>query len=133
MVDLIKAAIDNDSIIKNSLQEQSYEMSPYRSDDDVPNNKFMPSWARFVTVQVFVAYPLNNVMVPSLNVTFRVFNLSWRMCFCGAFFYSNCNKKNKLNKCFKSNMWLAPIILIVQNRYPCLGSGNNAADRFTIA
>lgn len=57
MVDLIKAVIDNDSIIKNSLQEQSYEMSPYRSDDDedddVPNNKFMPSWARFVTVQVF--------------------------------------------------------------------------------
>jgi len=65
MVDLIKAVEDNDSIIENSLQEQSYEMSPYRSDDDedddVPNNKFMPSWARFVTVQVFVAYPLNNV------------------------------------------------------------------------
>jgi hypothetical protein len=76
MVDLIKAVEDNDSIIKNSLQEQSYEMSPYRSDDDeddddVPNNKFMPSWARFVvTVQVFVAYPFNNVMVPSLNVIF---------------------------------------------------------------
>jgi len=30
-------------------------------------------------------------------------------------------------------MWLAPIILIAQNRYPCLGSGNNAEDRFTIA
>lgn len=49
MVDLIKVVEDNDTIIKYSLQEQSYEMSPYWSDDDededVPNNKFMPSWA----------------------------------------------------------------------------------------
>lgn len=49
MVDLIKAPEDNDLIIGNSFQEQSYEMSPYKSDDededDVPNNKFIPSWA----------------------------------------------------------------------------------------
>lgn len=54
MVDLIKAPEDNDLIIGNSFQEQSYEMSPYKSDDededDVPNNKFIPSWARFVTM-----------------------------------------------------------------------------------
>ncbi|XP_058755358.1 uncharacterized protein LOC131628546 isoform X1 [Vicia villosa] len=41
---------DNDLIIKNSPLEQSYEMSPYKSDDDEdeddrPSNKFIPSWA----------------------------------------------------------------------------------------
>ncbi|CAL5210098.1 unnamed protein product [Lathyrus oleraceus] len=42
---------DNDLIIKNSPLEQSYEMSPYKSDDDDededdrPSNKFIPSWA----------------------------------------------------------------------------------------
>jgi hypothetical protein len=64
---------NNDLIIKNSLQEQSYDMSPYRSDDDededdIPNHKFIPSWARFVTVQVSAVYPLNNIMAPSLHV-----------------------------------------------------------------
>lgn len=63
MDNLIKAAEDDDLIIKDSLQEQSYEISPYRGsddededEDDLPNNKFIPSWARFVTVQVFGAY-----------------------------------------------------------------------------
>ncbi|CAK8574136.1 unnamed protein product [Lathyrus sativus] len=42
---------DNDLIIKNSPLEQSYDMSPYKSDDDdededdIPSNKFIPSWA----------------------------------------------------------------------------------------
>lgn len=63
MDNLIKAAEDDDLIIKDSLQEQSYEISPYRGsddededEDDLPNNKLIPSWARFVTVQVFGAY-----------------------------------------------------------------------------
>lgn len=63
MDNLIKATEDDDLIIKDSLQEQSYEISPYRGsddededEDDLPNNKFIPSWARFVTVQVFGAY-----------------------------------------------------------------------------
>lgn len=63
MDNLIKATKDDDLIIKDSLQEQSYEISPYRGsddededEDDLPNNKFIPSWARFVTVQVFGAY-----------------------------------------------------------------------------
>lgn len=63
MDNLIKAAEDDDLIIKDSLQEQSYDISPYRGsddededEDDLPNNKFIPSWARFVTVQVFGAY-----------------------------------------------------------------------------
>jgi hypothetical protein len=48
-------------------------MSPYRSDDDededdIPNHKFIPSWARFVTVHVSAVYPLNNIMAPSLHV-----------------------------------------------------------------
>jgi hypothetical protein len=82
---------DNDLIIKNSLQEQSYDMSPYRSDDDededdIPNHKFIPSWARFVTVQVSAVYPLNNIMAPSLHVIFGVLILSWCMCLCGSFF-----------------------------------------------
>lgn len=63
MDNLIKATKDDDLIIKDSLQEQSYDISPYRGsddededEDDLPNNKFIPSWARFVTVQVFGAY-----------------------------------------------------------------------------
>lgn len=63
MDNLIKATKDDDLIIKDSLQEQSYEISPYRGsddededEDDLPNNKLIPSWARFVTVQVFGAY-----------------------------------------------------------------------------
>lgn len=63
MDNLIKATEDDDLIIKDSLQEQSYDISPYRGsddededEDDLPNNKFIPSWARFVTVQVFGAY-----------------------------------------------------------------------------
>lgn len=63
MDNLIKAAEDDDLIIKDSLQEQSYDISPYRGsddededEDDLPNNKLIPSWARFVTVQVFGAY-----------------------------------------------------------------------------
>jgi len=45
-------------IIENTLQEQSYEISPYKGsddedEDDMPNNKFIPSWARFVTVKFF--------------------------------------------------------------------------------
>jgi len=60
MDNLIKAEEDGDFIIKNTLQEQSYEISPYKEsddededEDDMPNNKFIPSWARFVTVQFF--------------------------------------------------------------------------------
>ena len=60
MDNLIKATKDDDLIIKDSLQEQSYDISPYRGsddededEDDLPNNKLIPSWARFVTVQVF--------------------------------------------------------------------------------
>lgn len=63
MDNLIKATEDDDLIIKDSLQEQSYDISPYRGsddededEDDLPNNKLIPSWARFVTVQVFGAY-----------------------------------------------------------------------------
>ncbi|XP_027937355.1 uncharacterized protein LOC114192017 [Vigna unguiculata] len=51
---LIKANDDGDSIIEDTLQEQSYEISPYKGsddedededEDDMPNNKFIPSWA----------------------------------------------------------------------------------------
>ncbi|KAL9327157.1 hypothetical protein ACSQ67_007802 [Phaseolus vulgaris] len=52
MDNLIKAEEDGDFIIKNTLQEQSYEISPYKEsddededEDDMPNNKFIPSWA----------------------------------------------------------------------------------------
>ncbi|CAJ1977576.1 unnamed protein product [Sphenostylis stenocarpa] len=52
MVNLFKANEDGDLIIKNTLQEQSYEISPYKGsddedddEDDMPNNKFIPSWA----------------------------------------------------------------------------------------
>ncbi|CAJ2630808.1 unnamed protein product [Trifolium pratense] len=60
MVDLIKDVEDNDLIIKNSLQEQSYEMSPYRSDDDededdMPNHKFIPSWASKHSLSLIVS------------------------------------------------------------------------------
>ena len=61
MGNLIKAAEDNDLINENSLQEQSYEISPYKGsddededEDDIPNNKFIPSWARFVTLFMFL-------------------------------------------------------------------------------
>lgn len=73
MDNLIKATKDDDLIIKDSLQEQSYDISPYRGsddededEDDLPNNKLIPSWARFVTVHVFGAYyfitPFFNLM-----------------------------------------------------------------------
>ncbi|KAE9589445.1 hypothetical protein Lal_00000256 [Lupinus albus] len=49
---LTKATEDDDLIIKNSVREQSYEISPYKGsedeledEDDVPNNKFIPPWA----------------------------------------------------------------------------------------
>ncbi|ESW14864.1 hypothetical protein PHAVU_007G023800 [Phaseolus vulgaris] len=52
MDNLIKAREDGDLIIENTLQEQSYEISPYKGsddededEDDMPNNKFIPSWA----------------------------------------------------------------------------------------
>ncbi|KAK7357828.1 hypothetical protein VNO80_17125 [Phaseolus coccineus] len=52
MDNLIKAKEDGDLIIENTLQEQSYEISPYKGsddededEDDMPNNKFIPSWA----------------------------------------------------------------------------------------
>ncbi|XP_019452394.1 PREDICTED: uncharacterized protein LOC109354382 [Lupinus angustifolius] len=52
MGNLTKATEDDDLIIKNSVQEQSYEISPYKGsddelddEDDVPNNKFIPPWA----------------------------------------------------------------------------------------
>jgi hypothetical protein len=51
--------IENDVLIANTNQEQSYDISPYKGsddededeeeDDDVPNNKPIPSWARCVT------------------------------------------------------------------------------------
>lgn len=57
MGNFIKLTEDDDFITKNALQEQSYEISPYKGsddeyedDDDRPNNKFIPSWARFVTI-----------------------------------------------------------------------------------
>ncbi|KAK7269719.1 hypothetical protein RIF29_22453 [Crotalaria pallida] len=49
--DFIKETKD-DLIINNSLQELSYEISPYKGsddecedEDDIPNNKFIPRWA----------------------------------------------------------------------------------------
>ncbi|CAL0320825.1 unnamed protein product [Lupinus luteus] len=49
---LTKATEDDYLIFKNSVQEQSYEISPYKGsddeledEDDVPNNKFIPQWA----------------------------------------------------------------------------------------
>lgn len=48
--------IENDVLIANTNQEQSYDISPYKvsddedeEDDDVPNSKPIPSWARCVT------------------------------------------------------------------------------------
>ncbi|XP_020212478.1 uncharacterized protein LOC109797008 [Cajanus cajan] len=62
MKNLIKATEDDDLIIKNSLQEQSYEVSPYRGsddedddDDDMPNNKFIPSWASRHSLSLIVS------------------------------------------------------------------------------
>ncbi|CAI8584919.1 unnamed protein product [Vicia faba] len=91
---------DNDLIIKNSPLEQSYEMSPYKSDDDEdeddrPSNKFIPSWARFVTVHVFASCPLNKVMAPSFEVIFVGLNLLWCMCLCGSF--SSPTESRKIN------------------------------------
>ncbi|XP_019441359.1 PREDICTED: uncharacterized protein LOC109346321 isoform X1 [Lupinus angustifolius] len=52
MVNLTKATEDGDLFIKNSIQEQSYEISPYKGsddefedEDDVPNQKYIPWWA----------------------------------------------------------------------------------------
>lgn len=46
----------NNSLITDTSQEQSYDISPYKvsddedeEDDDELNNKFVPSWARYVT------------------------------------------------------------------------------------
>ncbi|KAL5140196.1 hypothetical protein HKD37_10G029923 [Glycine soja] len=62
MDNLIKAAEDDDLIIKDSLQEQSYEISPYRGsddededEDDLPNNKFIPSWASKHSLSLIVS------------------------------------------------------------------------------
>lgn len=46
-------------------QELSYEMSPYKGsddedeDEDIPNNKFIPSWARFVAFLSFCNVLIN--------------------------------------------------------------------------
>ncbi|TKY50795.1 transcription factor jumonji (jmjC) domain protein [Spatholobus suberectus] len=62
MDNFIKATEDDDLIIKNSLQEQSYEISPYRGsddededEDDMPNNKFIPSWASKRSLSLIVS------------------------------------------------------------------------------
>jgi hypothetical protein len=48
--------IENAVLIANANQEQSYDISPYKvsddedeEEDDVPNSKPIPSWARCVT------------------------------------------------------------------------------------
>ncbi|XP_027364803.1 uncharacterized protein LOC113871910 [Abrus precatorius] len=58
----IKATEDDDLIIKNSLQEQAYEISPYKGSDDedededgIPNNKFIPSWASKRSLSLIVS------------------------------------------------------------------------------
>ncbi|MED6122379.1 hypothetical protein PIB30_039212 [Stylosanthes scabra] len=60
MGNLIKAAEDDAFINEHPFQEQSYDISPYKGlddededENDKPNNKFIPSWARFVIVLVF--------------------------------------------------------------------------------
>ncbi|KAE9611799.1 hypothetical protein Lal_00011616 [Lupinus albus] len=52
MDNLTKTIGEGDLFIKNSIQEQSYEISPYKGsddefedEDDVPNKKFIPWWA----------------------------------------------------------------------------------------
>ncbi|KAG4918683.1 hypothetical protein JHK85_056964 [Glycine max] len=62
MDNLIKATKDDDLIIKDSLQEQSYDISPYRGsddededEDDLPNNKLIPSWASKHSLSLIVS------------------------------------------------------------------------------
>ncbi|KAJ7974873.1 Inner centromere protein, ARK-binding domain containing protein [Quillaja saponaria] len=45
-------ATDDDNLVNNTLEEQSYDISPYKGsddededEDDIPNSKFIPSWA----------------------------------------------------------------------------------------
>ncbi|KAA3467365.1 titin-like protein [Gossypium australe] len=51
----------NNSLIADTSQEQSYDISPYKvsddedEDDDEPNNKFVPSWASKNRVALVVA------------------------------------------------------------------------------
>ncbi|BAT93731.1 uncharacterized protein HKW66_Vig0197990 [Vigna angularis] len=59
---LIKEKDDGDLIIENTLQEQSYEISPYKGsddededEDDMPNNKFIPSWASKHSLSLIVS------------------------------------------------------------------------------
>ncbi|XP_062078880.1 uncharacterized protein LOC133783311 isoform X2 [Humulus lupulus] len=50
-----------DNLVATASVEQSYDISPYKcsddedEEDDVPNNKFVPSWARKPSVALFVA------------------------------------------------------------------------------
>jgi len=49
----------SDKLISQTSQEQSYDISPYQcsddeeeEEDDVPNKKFIPTWARYVVACV---------------------------------------------------------------------------------
>ncbi|KAK7280523.1 hypothetical protein RJT34_25587 [Clitoria ternatea] len=62
MGNLIKATEGDDMIIGSSHQEQSYEISPYKGsddededEDDIPNKKFIPSWASKHSLSLFVS------------------------------------------------------------------------------
>lgn len=55
MSDLGKAT-ENVNVNTNQNQEPSYDISPYKGsddedeeEDDIPNTKYVPSWARYVT------------------------------------------------------------------------------------
>lgn len=50
----VDQATENEKLVVKTSREQSYDISPYKESDDedeedddsIPNNKFIPSWAR---------------------------------------------------------------------------------------
>ena len=54
---MTKGTEHDELMAKSTFQEPSYDVSPYKGsddededEDDIPNNKFIPSWARFATL-----------------------------------------------------------------------------------
>lgn len=52
---LFQVPTENENLVSDTRKEQSYEISPYKwsddeddDDDDIPNSKFIPSWARYI-------------------------------------------------------------------------------------
>ena len=74
----------SDKLISQTSQEQSYDISPYQcsddeeeEEDDVPNRKFIPTWARYVAL--YVSYgswsPFRTMKLVAVSV-----HMGWEIC-----------------------------------------------------